>query len=299
MIMTRENQPPAEVRINSLEELIAQVRKAFDDWSTKTMPWFRGEPNGVKTPLLPKVYRTTDDGRSHNENRLLQQFRMKAPSLGIQNTPPRGHTDEWIFLAQHVGLPTRLLDWTEGLFIALYFALLEKEPAIWMLDPIELNRKSLGDEIGDTSFPLTWYDPGKTPLGQADLWAQTDLLLSENKENVQKDVKEKVNQLSKPNIGNINIRGAWELDSVGINLPVAIHPTNIHPRMSAQKSCFSIQGRSKKCLNELVGAEVLRKFVIPGETAQAIKNDLRIMGITHTSAFPDLDNLAKDLADWF
>ena len=101
---------------------------------------------------MPKQYRPGVGGKRHNENRLLQQFRMKAPSLGLMDTLDRNHTDEWLFLALHVSLPTRLLDWTEGLFIALYFALLENKPTIWMLDPIELNQRSSDEPIEDFSF---------------------------------------------------------------------------------------------------------------------------------------------------
>ena len=274
-----------EKTVNSVEALISEIKNDYAAWGTTTFPWFRGEPNNVPMPLLPRLYRATKHGRLHNENRLLQHFRMKAPTLGLLNTPPRNHTDEWLFLAQHVGLATRLLDWTEGLFVALYFALLEKQPAIWMLDPVELNRISSKEPMDDNQFLLTWFSPENAPVTKADLVALTQ--------------QSGAPQAMQINIGNLNIRGAWQLDRVGTDLPFAIHPTSIHPRMSTQKSCFTIQGKRKDSLSSLVGPRLLKKYVVHKNSVEDMRNDLRMMGITHSTVFPDLDNLAKDLGSVF
>lgn len=284
-----------EKTINSLEMLVSEVKHDYVDWGTSTFPWFRGEPEDITDPLVPRVYRA-----NHNENRLLQHFRMKAPTLGLLSTPPRAHTDEWLFLAQHVGLPTRLLDWTEGLLVALYFAvhILERGAVVWMLDPVELNKQSAPPGYDDNEFPLTWFSPENVLVTR---WELVSLLRLTTDE----DITDKSSRLERllsdirPNVGHLNVRGAWERDQVGTELPVAIHPTNIHPRMSTQKSCFTIHGMKKDSLASLVGARLLRKYIVAEEAIDSIKFDLQMMGITYSSLFPDLDGLARDLGAMF
>lgn len=248
--------------IDSIEMFISRTRVDSQRWNG--FPWFRGEPS-VDTPLLPRLYRKKEDGGDHDENRLLQFFRMKAPSLGLGYTPDREATDQWLFLAQHVGLPTRLLDWSEGSLMALYFALVEKEPIVWMLNPIELNNLSLSEEgkVDSTyyTFPLTWVGDN--------------------------------------NIGHLNVRGAWEKDKVGTDLPVAIYPTNIHPRMTVQRSCFTIHGKRKECLNKLIDSAHLKRYVINPSKSEEMMHDLRMLGVSQATLFPDLDALAKDLERLF
>jgi len=102
--------------IKSITELIAAIQGDLSNWKSGTKPWFRGE-SGKEPPLCPKIANHNE----HEENHLLQSFRRQAG--GLANVPLRQDADMWLFLAQHYGVPTRLLDWTEGALHALYFAI--------------------------------------------------------------------------------------------------------------------------------------------------------------------------------
>jgi hypothetical protein len=163
-------------------------------------------------------------------------------------------------------LPTRLLDWTENSLLALYLALQEKKPIVWMLDPMALNNYVIqtlsGKSLEYDEFPLTW---------------------------VRKDLPE-------INIGSENILGAWEKNTRGLDLPVAVHPTYIHPRMSAQRSVFTVHGFSQKPIDALIPSSMIVKFEILPRIRDDLLHNLVLLGIQQSTVFPDLDGLAKELS---
>ncbi len=249
--------------IESVEQFVTAVREDAAAWPLDQPRWFRGEPDG-STPLVPSLYRGNGASR---ENQLLQLFRAKAPAFSSDRLPDPERTDQWLFLARHVGLPTRLLDWSESALIGLYFALKEEKPVVWMLNPLHLNHFARGSPAGEDpnslrEFPLPGYRPRPPdPL----------------------------------NVAAENIAGAWENDGPGVSLPVAVHPTYVHARLQAQRACFTVHGKKKDGLQALVPNTILKRYELDPVRRSDISRDLFMLGVAESTAFPDLDGLAREL----
>lgn len=109
--------------------------------------WFRGNAD-LEFRLIPSALRFTSETRRNRALELLSDFK-RFGELKLKKTPNDGEEFKWVQLAQHYGLPTRLLDWTKNAAVALYFAC-DKEPekdgAVFILNPIDLNREAYPKE---------------------------------------------------------------------------------------------------------------------------------------------------------
>lgn len=289
--------------ISSVTQFVDRVLQDSSRWSLKGPPWFRGQTETVDPPdagsLLPKVLQSMYRDR---ENELIQVFRMRAQQYGA--TPEFSRIDQWLFLMQHCGLPTRLLDWTEGALMALYFAINRFEPkkgrvpVVWMLNPVALNLLA----TGVPGFSLTW-------LGYR----------------------------SKHPVPISNLVAAFQNDDVCQSAyPIAVYPQPVHPRVTAQRGTFTIHGADKRSLDQIllsVDNKTLESVVRAGlraltpkgrstfqgveprtvledykrgdcltryeidcsDTAPFLRH-LRSLGISQSTLFPEFDGLAGELS---
>jgi hypothetical protein len=151
--------------INSVSQFLAFVEKAKraeEANDNKADFIYRGQREDK--PLRPRLGRLVPKGRRKEIERLMFD-EFKRTSIALTDLQPE---TDWDFLAiaQHHNLPTRLLDWTYSALAALWFAI-EKEPVkikekqqnavVWMLktrveDFIDENSRSSPFGRGATSI---------------------------------------------------------------------------------------------------------------------------------------------------
>jgi FRG domain len=138
---------------DSLHELLVKYRKST--W------WkFRGQSN-IKWPLIPKAgrpaYKTNSDVEFFNH------WKRRA----IAHLDKEINTEwELLSIAQHTGLPTKLLDWTHNPLVAFFFACIENEKVDGVVYAYDPNAKIISEEVSPFKLKtkIGYYQPSSSSL---------------------------------------------------------------------------------------------------------------------------------------
>jgi hypothetical protein len=124
------------IEISSVAEFHRNVENTYS-----MHPMYRGESKSsyVLRSKFGRHADSNDENDLSTEKTTLHEFRRR--SLPYLEREPDNEW-EWLALAQHHGLATRLLDWTRNPLVAAYFACsggLEEDAVIYVLDRYELD----------------------------------------------------------------------------------------------------------------------------------------------------------------
>ena len=98
--------------------------------------WWRGHADS-SWDLTPGIFRKEYKDNKGQEHNMINYFMHRAAPR-YARLPEKDDYSGWLFLMQHYGIPTRLLDWTESPLLALYFAVTDEKysnssGAVWGL----------------------------------------------------------------------------------------------------------------------------------------------------------------------
>jgi hypothetical protein len=200
-----------------------------------------------------------------HERHLLSSFRKYA----LRNAVHGDWVWNWLSLAKHHGLPTRLLDWSYSPFVAMHFATqnlkdYDEDAAIWCVDYGRTNallpkplRKLLADEDVNI-FTAELLNRVATSLAAFDALSKRDFV-------------------------------------------VFFEPPSLDERIVNQFALFSLPSSPDLQLEDLLKRReaTYRRIIIPASLKWEVRDKLDQANITERVLFPGLDGLSSWLKRYF
>jgi hypothetical protein len=175
----------------------------------------------------------------------------------------------WLALAQHHGLPTRLLDWTHSPLVALHFATArlehyDRDGIVWMVDYVEAQKhapeqlRSVLEEQAMVVFTAELLDDAAGGVAALESLADDDYV-------------------------------------------VFLEPPSLNERIVNQYSLFSLMSRPEVRLDAWLESRphLGRRVVIPAELKWEVRVKLDQSNVTERVLFPGLDGLSRWLARYY
>ena len=289
MASTAPNPPTRITDMNDLFTFAEWLRVAAGGDAV----WFRGQPDSSWS-LTCRLDRAPQSLRAV-EQRLMDEFYSKAGPMMERHLTRFDYTGR-LTVARHYGLPCRLLDWSESVLTAAYFAVsatgcncccqrcssASHEPGearLFGLLPQELNGwwDSVMYRDREISFTGIRGDDGLGSARLLDEGAWIPLLHSAHL-----------------HVGRI-VTGAFHDSRKRDERVLGVHAPVIDSRMARQLAAFTIHGTDTPLDTLGQGKHWLVSAVMPAESHPAIREGLRDAGIRGSTLFPDLDHLAVDI----